>query len=62
MNQRYKPDAYQVICADDVLNNDEVKNSNGLRVIVKVRYNRSIKEIIVTNEVYPIGVDFSTTL
>lgn len=62
MNQRYKPDAYQVICADDTLNTDEVKNSNGLRVIVKVRYNRSIKEIIVTNEVYPIGVDFSTTL
>lgn len=62
MNQRYKPDAYQVICADDTLNTDEVKNANGLRVIVKVRYNKSIKEIIVTNQVYPIGVDFSTTL
>lgn len=62
MNQRYKPDAYTVICADDTLNTDEVKNSEGLRVIVKVRYNRSIKEIIATNEVYPIGVDFSTTL
>jgi len=62
MNQRYKPDDFKVICADDTLNNDAVKNSNGLKVIVKVRYNRSIKYIEVVNQVYPIGVDFSTTI
>lgn len=62
MNQRYKPDDFQVICADDTLNNDTVKNSNGLKVIVKVRYNKSIKYIEVVNQVYPIGVDFSTTI
>lgn len=62
MNQRYKPDDFKVICADDTLNNDAVKNSNGLKVIVKVRYNKSIKYIEVVNQVYPIGVDFSTTI
>jgi hypothetical protein len=62
MNQRYKPDDYKVICADDTLNNDAVKNKNELKVIVKARFNRSIKYIEVVNQVYPIGVDFSTTI
>lgn len=59
MNQNYPPDAYEIIC-NEVNNTAQVINSNQLALTVKVRMYRSIKYVIVVNEIYPLGVDFTS--
>lgn len=57
MNMNYSPEDFKIVC-DRTNNTDDVINANQLAVTVKVRFYRSIKYVIVLNEIYPIGVDF----
>lgn len=61
MNQNFAPEAYTRQCDRDN-NTDEIIRANKLAVNVRVRYYGSIKFIEVLNYVYPIGIDFNTTI
>lgn len=61
MTQEYKPVEYDVIC-DESNNTVDIINANKLAVHLRIRLQGSIKFIDVLNEIFPLGVDFDSSL
>lgn len=56
LSMSYTVDAYQITIAS--INNDELARQNKVRVLVEVRYPRSLKFVEVYNEAYDMGMPF----
>lgn len=61
MNQRFPPEAYEIIC-DESNNPAELIRENKMAVEVRIRLYNAIKYIEVINRVFPLGVDFNTSI
>lgn len=57
----YGVDAYR-ITIDETNNDDSIIRANKMQVLVEVRYQRSLKYVIVYNTAYDIGMDFTGTI
>lgn len=61
MNKKFPPEAYIIQC-DEYNNPDSLINENKLAVELKIRLYKAIKYVEVINRVFPLGVDFSTSI
>lgn len=61
MNKKFPPEDYLIQC-DEYNNTDEIINANKLAVELKIRLYKAIKYVEVVNKVFPLGVDFSTSI
>lgn len=60
MNKKFPPEEFQIIC-DESNNPASIIRENKLAVTVRLRLYNAIKYIEVLNEVYPLGVDFTSS-
>ena len=53
----YTIEDYRITISD--VNTDEDRRANRMRVLVEVRYSRSLKYVVVYNEAFDMGMEFT---